>query len=216
VKQRDKLLISVIAIVGVLAAGWFTLLAPKREDARQIDAQITAAQSQLAGASARAAQYRAARRSLLQHPEAFKRAGRALPTRAAMPDLLRTLTRTARGTGVKISELSTSAGGADAAITAAGIGSVGLSLSFNGDFLALQRYLARLQRFVAVSRKEVDANGRLVALNSVQMSRGDDALTAKVSATVYVLQPGGLTAAAAPAPTTTAPAPASTPTAGGS
>jgi Tfp pilus assembly protein PilO len=215
VKQRDKLLISVIAVVGVLAAGWLTMLAPKRQDARDLDAQIVTAQSQLAGVSARAAQYRAARQSLLKHPEAFRRAGRALPTRAATPDLLRALTRTARGTGVKIGDFSTSAGSADATGQAAGIGSVGLSLSFDGDFLALQRYLARLQRFVAVSRKEVDAKGRLIALNSVQLSRGNKTLTAKVAATVYVLQPGGLTATAAPA-STTAPAPVSTPTAGGS
>jgi Tfp pilus assembly protein PilO len=221
VTQRDKLLLTFAAIVGVLAVGWFIVIQPKRQDARELNGQITAARTELAGTAGRAAQYRAARDTLRKHPEAFARAGRALPNRVAMPDLLRTLTRTARSTGVEIGNLTTGSGGADASTP--GIGTVGLQLSFSGKFLALQRYLAKLQHFVDVSQREVDAKGRLLALNSVALTPGDDGtLGAEVGASVYVLQPGGLAAGSAPAGTTgttgttAAPAtPASTPTAGG-
>ena len=153
--------------------------------------------------------------------------------RVSMPELLRTLTRTARGTGVTIGDL-TVAGGSDSSTGSAssatpGISSVGLQLSFNGDFLALHRYLERLQRFVQVSSKDVAARGRLVSLDNVQLSQGDGGLSAKVGATVYVLQPGSLTPgasttaapAATAAPATPGAAPASpapaaaTPTTGG-
>jgi Tfp pilus assembly protein PilO len=216
--QRDKILLAVVAAVVVLAGGWMLVAKPKREDARVVDAQIETAQTELAGVSSKAAQYRAARRSLQRHPEAFTKAGRALPNRAAMPDLLRTLTKTARGTGVKIKSLTTGDGAGDE--TTPGISTVGLNLTFTGQFLELQRYLSRLQRFVEVSQKDVDANGRLVSLDGVSLAPGDaasGALTAEVTATVYVMQPGALTpGAAAPATGATGPAaPTSTAPAGG-
>ena len=216
-RQRDRILLVVVAAVAVLGAGWLLIVKPKREDARQLQTQITAKRSELGGAAARAAQYRSAREQLRRHPQAFEEAGRALPNRVAMPELLRTLTRTARGTGVKMGDLTASAGEAS---TAPGISSVGLSLSFDGDFLALQRYLARLQRFVQVSRDDVAAKGRLLAVDSVQLSHGGGSgLQATVAATVYILQPGALVpGAAVSAPATGASAaapgaPASTPAA---
>src|SRR5204862_608828 len=112
----------------------------------------------------------------------------------------------ARGTGVVMNDLSTGdgSGGSGAAASSPGIGSVGVQLTFSGDFLALQRYLQRLQRFVAVHSRDVDAKGRLVTLNTVQLSNGQDGqLKAQVSATVYVMQPGALSLTPA---TTTPPA----------
>ena len=88
----------------------------------------------LAGVSARAASYRAARDRLRKHPQAFAKAGRALPNRTAMPELLRTLTRTARGTGVTMGELTVGAGDSSATASSPGITSVGLQLSFDGDY----------------------------------------------------------------------------------
>ena len=219
--SRDKILIGVVAIVAVIGGAWMGVVKPKREDARQIETQITAARSDLAGVSARAASYRAARDRLRKHPQAFEKAGRALPSRVSMPELLRTLTRTARGTGVTMGELNVgNDAGGGASSSTPGISSVGLQLSFDGDFLALHRYLERLERFVQVSSKDVAARGRLVALNNVQLSSGDSGLTAKVGATVYVLQPGALTpgaATTAPAATgaTAAPATAGAPPAAG-
>ena len=225
--SRDKILLSVFGVIAALGATWFLLVTPKRDDARNLDTQIAAARADLAGTAARATEYRVARDRLRKHPEVFEQSARALPNRVAMPDLLRTLTRTAKGTGVKVGDLTTSAGTAS---STPGISSVSLSLSFSGDFLALQRYLQRLQRFVAVHSRDVDAKGRLVALNTVQLSGGADGqLKAQVSATVYVMQPGALSltpatttppaSAAGAAPSSPAPAgaaaSASTPPAGG-
>src|SRR3954462_5847522 len=114
-----------------------------------------------------------------------------------MPAFLRTLTKPARGTGMALGEPST--GSADGSSSAAmpGINSVGLSLTFSGDFLALRRYLEGLQRFVNVSRDHVAARGRLVALNRVHLKPADGGmLNARATATVSTLQPGALAAGA--------------------
>lgn len=196
--QRDRILLAVVLLVGIVGGGWFGVAKPKRHDAQQLDQQIAAARTDLAGASARAAQYRAARTSLLKHPEAFKQSARALPNRAATPELLRTLTRKAKGTGIKMTDFKASPGSE----TTPGITSVGLELGFTGDFLALQRYLSRLQSMVGVTTQDVNAKGRLLALKSVSLAPAENqALTAKVSATVYILQAGSLAAAATAAPT---------------
>jgi Tfp pilus assembly protein PilO len=203
VTQRDRILLSVFAALVVLGGGWFGIAKPKRQEASKLDQQIVAARTELAGSAARAAEYRAARTSLRKHPEAFKQTARALPNRAATPELLRTLTSKAKGTGITMTDFKTTAGSGDTP----GITSVGLDLSFTGDFLSLQRYLARLQRMVGVTTEDVNAKGRLMALKSVTLTPGDDSkLSAKVSATVYIMQADALAAGATPAPATAAPA----------
>jgi len=208
--QRDKILLAVALTGVVLAGAWFKMVAPKREETRQIQAQIATARADLAGASARAAEYKAARDRLRKHPEVFEKAGKALPNRVSMPDLLRTLTRTAKGTGVTMGNLTTGSGsgGGAAASATPGLNTVGLQLSFTGDFLALRRYLQRLQGFVAVTKDSVAARGRLVALNSISLQPDGDKLTADVSATVYTLQPGALAAGATATSGTTGATPA--------
>jgi Tfp pilus assembly protein PilO len=219
VSQRDKILVAVAASVAALLGGWFVMAKPKRADMRTLDTQIEAKRGELAGVSARAAQYRAARESLTRNPQAFRQANKALPNRVAMSELLRTLSRTADGTGVTMSDLSTGAGETGSP----GITSVDLSLNFDGSFLELQRFLAKLQKFVKVSKQRVAAKGRLLALNGITLSGGapgSTILTAKVSATAYILQPGALsvgatapaTGATTPTPTPAPGATASTPT----
>jgi len=211
--QRQNILLAVVIAGAVLAGSWFFIAAPKREEARKIDEQIASSRADLAGASARAAQYKAARDRLRKHPEVFEKAGKALPNRVSMPDLLRTLTKTARGTGVTMGELTTADGGGGAA-SMPGINSVGLQMSFTGDFLALRRYLERLQRFVAVTKTDVAARGRLVALNTVHLKPADGGLLADVTATVYTLQPGALAAGATATSGTTGTTPAGSAAAG--
>ena len=220
--QRDKIIAAAVAGLLALVGGWLFIAKPKRAEMRKLDAQIQTQRDALAGVSAQAATYRAARESLQRNPQAFREAGKALPNRVAMSELLRTLSRTASKSGVTMSDLSTAAGDA----STPGISSVNLSLSFDGSFLELQRFLAKLQKFVKVSKQHVAAKGRLLALDSVSLAGGTGGsnLSAKVSATAYILQPGALTvgsaattpstgAAATTTPTTTpAPATAATPT----
>jgi Tfp pilus assembly protein PilO len=217
VSQRDRILIVVAAILGLGAAGWFVVAKPKRREAANLESQIVSAQGVLANASQSAADYRAARTRLRKHPEVFKQSARALPNRVAMPELLRSLSRTTDGTKVEMTNLTTAAGATGAT---PGITSVDLNMTLQGDFLELQRYLSRLQKFVKVSSQKVAAKGRLVALDSVQLAPKDTSLTATVKATVYVLQPSALSTAASAMPgTAAAAAPAastspSTPTGG--
>ena len=208
--QRDRIIVAAVAIVAAVGGGWFLMAKPKRAEMRQLDAQITAKRAELAGAAATAARYRAARDELRRNPQAFREAGKALPNRIAMSELLRTLDKSAGDVGVEMSSLNTAPGSG----STPGISSVDLALEFDGSFLALQRFLGKMQKLVKVSRDRVAAKGRLLALNSVQLGAvgGDESgLKAKVSATAYILQPGALTATpAAPGATGATPAPTTT------
>src|SRR4051812_24738376 len=183
---------------------------PKRADMRTLDAQIEAKRGELAGVSARAAQYRAARDSLVRNPQAFRQSAKALPNRVAMSELLRTLSRTADGAGVTMSDLSSSAGDA----STPGVSSVNLSLTFDGSFLELQRFLAKLQKLLRVSKQRVPARARLLALDGISLPAGEadsPPLSAKVSATAYILQPGALSVGAAATAPASGAVPATTP-----
>jgi Tfp pilus assembly protein PilO len=209
VKQRDKILIAVAASLVAVMAGWFIIAKPKRAEMRTLDTQIEAKRTELSGVSARAAQYRAARDSLVRNPQAFRQSAKALPNRVAMSELLRTLSRTASGTGVTMSDLSTSAGDA----STPGISSVNLALTFDGTFLELQRFLGKLQKFVKVSKQRVAAKGRLLALDGISLTAGEGStsVSAKVSATAYILQPGALSVGAGATAPPSGAAPATTP-----
>ncbi|HEY8584910.1 MAG TPA: hypothetical protein VIL49_18265, partial [Capillimicrobium sp.] len=54
-------------------------------------------------------------------------------------------------------------------------------------FFGVQRFFARLDRFIRVSRSEVAATGRLLAVRDVTLSSEGGRLSAQVLATVYVL-----------------------------
>lgn len=216
--SRDRTLLIVVGLVVVLGGAWFAIVSPKRSESASIDTQITAAGAALQQANSDVARYAAARDALRNDAKALRAAGKALPTRVAMPALLRQLERTATSDGVDMTALTTSgSSGLPAAptTTTPGIDSVGLSLTFSGDFVNLQRYLATLERFVRVSTRNVEATGRLFAINGIRLGAGAKGLpnlSASVDATVYVLQPAAAEAATQPAattPATGAPAPAS-------
>jgi hypothetical protein len=228
--SRDRTLLIAIAVLVVLAGGWFAIISPKRSESAALGSDLTAARASLLQANADVARFTQARADLRADAKALRAAGKALPTRVAMPALLRELERTATRDGVTMTALTTSAAsavtatvttppatGSAATPATSGISSMGLSLTFTGRFVDLQRYLATLQRFVRVSAKNVDATGRLFAMNGVRLGAGPNglpSLSASVDATVYMLDPAAAQAATqAPATATVpgaAPAAAST------
>lgn len=111
------------------------------------------------------------------------------------------------------------AGVTTAPVTAGALESVGLEFDFKGSFFELARFFHRLKRFVRVDGEKVRVRGRLLTIDSVQYTAEPEsfpALTATVSATVFLSPKAeGVTAGATPAgPTPAAPAPAPVSTAG--
>lgn len=230
--KRDRMLLVVIAVVGVLAAAFFLVVKPKRAELRALDAQVVAAQTRLSTAQGTIAQEQSARDQLAKDMRGLLAASRAVPTTVAMPELLQQL-QAAAGTSVQMTSLTASNAASPSAPTTGasttpgaaggsstpGVSSQSLDLQFSGGFLSLQRFLDHLQHFVDVSRQRVTATGRLMSLDKVSLAAGKSGpgLTAQVTATIYTLNPsvlngGAVTPAAPGTPAAPAPAGASTPT----
>lgn len=111
-------------------------------------------------------------------------------------------------------QTSTTAGGAPtpAAGSAAGtpaLTTVALDLEFEGSFFDLADFFHRLKRFVQVENQDVLVNGRLVTIEGVSFTSGEEfpSITATLTATAYLApEAQGTTAGATPAGPATVPA----------
>ena len=73
-----------------------------------------------------------------------------------------------------------------------GVSALAFNLSFSGSFLNLSGYFRQLQRFVAVRNEQVSAKGRLLRVESIDITPGAAGwpdMTAQVGAASYVVDP---------------------------
>jgi hypothetical protein len=236
VTRQTRLLLGVVAALAALAAYWFLLLAPKREEAAALADKVAQTQAAVAQAEATLASYRDAERSYERLYATVTRLGKAVPADDDVRSLVVQLESAADASDVDFGSIQVGAAASAAGATeeapagvelppgAASIGSAGFSamaftLDFKGRFLDLTELFTRLERFVRVNNERLDVTGRLLRIQGVQLAPdGDDyrKITATVNASTYLVPATeGLTAGAtAPAPagsgSTTTPADAGT------
>jgi hypothetical protein len=229
-----------VAVVAVVGAYWMLVLAPKRQEAANIDKQITAKQGALSAAEAQVAEFDKARQSYRANYEMVARLGKAVPADDDVRSLMVQVNAAAdhsrvdfhkidvgsgsaaptTGSGAKGATATTPPPGATTVGTA-GFSTMPFALNFKGNFFDLGKFFNRLDRFVTVRNGGLDVTGRLLLLNSITLvpdtAKGFPTLTADVSANSYLLPPTeGLTAGATAAGPTAgaasaAPAPSTTP-----
>jgi Tfp pilus assembly protein PilO len=214
--SRDRFLLTLMIPVLVSGGVWFLLLGPKRKEVERLDTSIAAAQTRLATAQSNVASYEAARREVAANLKVLGNAGKAVPASVAMPALLRQLERTGRRTGVDMQSVVTADAGKNAAATptaGAQATPLNVTLTFDGRFFALQRFLGRLDRFIRISREQVQATGRLLSVRDLTLASKDGHLSGQVQASVYVLP--DLQSILPPAATPATPAPGNQSTSAG-
>jgi Tfp pilus assembly protein PilO len=99
----------------------------------------------------------------------------------------------------------------------AGLMTVPFTITFDGGYMAMQRFLKAIDRLAVTRKKQIRVNGRLLTVDGFSLTPGRDGLPklkAVVSATAYLVPPTDNAAASAtpsspggaatPAPTTTA------------
>jgi Tfp pilus assembly protein PilO len=190
--DRDRRIVAILVPLVLLAAFWFLLVSPKRKEIERLDGKVDQANVALAQAQSQLAQYQAAEHDLQANIRALARAGRAVPAGAGMPALLRQLEHTAQRSRVDLSVITRGDAGSDVTAdpTASGVTQIGLSLHLDGDFFRVHDYLARLDRFIRVTRRQVEATGRLLSVSALQLGPGPSGfprLSATVTATIYAL-----------------------------
>ena len=122
--DRDRKILLALVPLAILAAYWFLVLAPKREESTTIQDQLTQAQSERDTAVQKAAGLTAAKRSFGRDYATVIYLGKSIPSTVDMPSLLVQLDRAARGTGIAFTSIKTgertSATGAAGATPTAG------------------------------------------------------------------------------------------------
>jgi Tfp pilus assembly protein PilO len=215
--RNSRLIIAVAALVGLVAAYWFLVLGPKRDQIAKLDADIATKQTELSTAQSTLGEYRKARDGYSDNYATLVRLGKAVPEQDDTRSLLVQLDSAAKSSGVDFRTMSVggSSSGPATTGTAAGpvvpgavVGTAGFSVlpltfSFRGSFFDMSQFFSRLERFVTVDNSKVNVTGRLVRVESVTVKPdqlGFPHLRAEIGASSYLVPSdqgltGGATAA---------------------
>jgi hypothetical protein len=223
--RSPKILIPAVAAVAVVAAFYFLVLSPKRDEAATLDGKIATQQQQIDQSKALLASYQDAKSRYKENYATVARLGKAVPADDDVRSLLVQLNSAAVKSGVTFHALSVgnNGGGAEANTIAPGqlapapgtvpVGSAGFkampfSFGFEGTFFKLSDFFNRLEDFVSVQNKQLDVTGRLLLVGSINVLpvAGSKELTATIGAASYLVPP--------PTDVTGAPAAAASGTAG--
>lgn len=223
--SRDRMILIVFAAIAGSAAFWFLALAPRRERIATANATIVQAQSQLDTAENALQNANHAKQRYLDNYGVIAGLGKAVPDNDRTDTLMYQLQALANRAGVNFQSIDLRAGGgatgsttgssspADASVTAtlppgASVGSAGFptmpfTLTFNGSFFKLQKFLAGINNMTTVRKNgNVRVRGRLLQIDGLGLqpsSEGFPHITAKLAATAYLLPKSqGLTAGATP------------------
>jgi hypothetical protein len=197
---RLQLLLGIVVVIAVIAAGWVLAVAPKRERAAQLGAEVTQAEQRRDDATARAAIADRARATYARDYATVARLGKAVPANADVPSLVFQLESTARRAHVDFravnvldsaAEAPPPADGKTAATAGGGIQPTPFTFRFEGDYLGLQQLLARIDRFSRVKGTQIAVDGRLLTIDGVTVtpaSRGLPRVQGLVTARAYVAE----------------------------
>jgi type IV pilus assembly protein PilO len=151
-KAKAWIGLSAVAGVLILVAGWFLLIQPKYAEAAELRGQTASTEQQIVMLQSRLADLERKKENLPAEQEALARISRQLPADPSLPPLIRALTAAAAKAGVALKSIAPSspaplpaAPGADAGL-AAQISVISLSVDTEGDYFAMERFVAALER----------------------------------------------------------------------
>lgn len=209
-----KILLGVLAFVGVVAAFWFVALAPKSEERARLQSEIDSTQAATDQTRTQVASLRTAQGAYATNYASVARLGKAVPADDDMRSLIVQLDAAARRSAVDFSsiELTGAAAAAPATPTAttsaaasqtataalppgatvgpAGLPTMPFSFKFGGSFFTLSDFFARVERFVRAKNEQIDVFGRLLAIDGFSLDPGEEgfpAVTASIGATAYLV-----------------------------
>jgi hypothetical protein len=235
--KRDRLMLMGIVALALLLGAWFMVVAPERERASTVTAEVQQARQQLAAAESQAASASGARARYTTAYSSLVSLGQAVPASAETPALIYALEAATHSRNVQFSSITNASTGTSSTPTVAAHASAGFSQQqftfvFSGSFVDLYKLLAQLEGFTTQTPAgALRVNGRLLTIDSVVLAPGPNEaqssagasgsstpksarLTATIIATAYVLPTGQSALAGA---TTTGPSgaqPASNATSG--
>jgi Pilus assembly protein, PilO len=159
-------------------AMWFLVVSPKRSDAAGAKDDLAAAEERLA--DARAAARRPVERGV--RVSDVLRLAKAMPASDDQAGLVLELTRLADASGVELRSITP----ASAAVGAGGATMIPITVSVDGRFREITRFLSRVRMLVAVRNGEVRAKGRLFGVQSVELTESTDSGFPELEGTIVL------------------------------
>lgn len=219
---RDRIVAVGIGVLVILAAVWFLLVAPEREQASKVGTQVTEAKAQLTTAQGQLASARAAQAQYASAYASVVSLGKAVPASEEVPSLIYQLSRATGQRNIEFASIVSGSGtnsSSSAAAAAAGFTQMPFTFVFNGTYFDLERLFRQITGFtVQTSANGLAVSGRLLTIQSVRLAplvatgaeagkHPSESLTGTITATAYVLPAGqGLTGPASSSGGTATPA----------
>ena len=200
VPPAAQIVIAVVVVLLVAAVGWFGLVHPKGTKAGQLTKDVAAANARLV--QAQAALNAAKHQKPIRVANLF-RLVKAMPDAQDMSGILLQLNQVAEDTGITFESIKP---GNPVPLT--GYEVIPITLNFAGNFYDLSDFLLRLRNLVAVRHGELDATGRLFAVDTLGFGPAKSGFpmieaSLTVDAFVYGAAVAAPVAPAVPAPTDT-------------
>jgi Tfp pilus assembly protein PilO len=227
VTSRDRIVVAVIAVLVGLAGFWFLALKPKREELGRLNTELAQHEQRRDAAQGQIQAGEAARAEYGDHARTLARIGKAVPADDQLATLVYQIQATAKKkdvafVSVDVTTEDAAPPTAAAAVPAGAPKPVPFSMTFEGGFFEVERFLSALEKYTSTrsTGETVISRGRLVTLNGVTIGAAEDGfprVTVTLTTSAYSLPKADVAVAgatappagAAPAPTT--PSTSSTP-----
>ena len=210
--RSNKILLSVVALGAAIAAFYFFVLGPQREEVAKLDGDITAQQAVVEQARLQLATYEQAKKTYKKNYATLARLGKAVPTDDDVTSMMVQLESTADRSGVDFAKIELGSGlagtsaetaaapaegtlaSAPGSVPVAGgvLSAMPFSFSFTGSYFDLTAFFARLEHFVSAKNKQLETTGRLLRLESVTIAPsavGFPDMQAQITAATYLVPP---------------------------
>jgi hypothetical protein len=209
---RDRLMLIGIVALAVVLGAWFMAVAPERERAAKVTAEVEAARQRVAAAESEANSASSARAQYSTAYASLVSLGQAVPSSPETPALIYMLDKATHSRNIQFSSITTSSSGSSSGASAAapaapsaGFTQEPFTFVFDGSFVDLYKLLNQLEGFtLQTSSGALHVNGRLLTIDGVslapkaaesQSSSGSGKpkagqLTATITATAYMLPAG--------------------------
>jgi Tfp pilus assembly protein PilO len=209
--RQNQILLSVVALGAAIAAFYFMVLSPKREEIAALDTKVAAQEAEVEQARLTLAGYEDAKATYKRNYATLARLGKAVPGDDDVRSLMVQLEGTADRSGVTFEniELGTGVGGdtTETATTADGelasapgsipvaggvLSAMPFNFSFTGSYFDLNSFFGRLEHFVRAKNAKLESTGRLLRLESVTIAPsalGFPDMQAQISAATYLVPP---------------------------
>lgn len=207
---RDRIVVMVLVVLGLTAAGWMLVVSPKRKEAKTIEATVATAQAELSSAQSKLTEAKADQSRYASAYSSVVSLGKAVPASQEVPSLLVQIEQASDRHAVSFNSIAsagtTGTTSTTTASTAAGFTQMPFTFVFSGGFFSMEHLFRQLTAFTThTSGEGLQVSGRLLTIQSVKLApetqeAGKDVkLTGTVAATAYVLPSGqGLTDGASP------------------